>query len=60
MREIRRGLGPQEKQGALVAEVKRRRGRQPQEYLSLCRGVLSEGGKVPLVWATGGGTSCIG
>ena len=36
-------MGPQEKQGAIVGEVGRRRGESPQEYLSLHTNGLSKG-----------------
>ena len=43
-----KGLGLQEKQGTIVGEGERIRGRWPQEYLSLCMRGLSEG-RAPLV-----------
>ena len=48
-----RGLGRQEKRGAIVGEGERRRGRPPQESLCTCMRGLSEGG-APLVQATRG------
>ena len=56
------GLGLQEKQATIVGEDKRRRGRLPQEYLSLHTHGLSEGRvtcrKTPIVKATGNHPSC--
>ena len=63
------GLGQQEKQGAIVGEGKRRKGRPPQEFLSLHMCGLLEGKamdreaplgpmKSPLTPATGGHNSC--
>ena len=58
------GLGPQERQGAIVREHKRSRGGPPQKYLSLHMHGHSEGrargGKVPLVQAMCNGPSCSG
>ena len=45
------GLGPQEKQGTIVGEDKRKRGRPPWKSLSLFTCRVSEG-EVPLVQAT--------
>lgn len=53
-----------EGQGTTAGDSKRRRGRRPQEYLSLHTHGLLEGraigGEAPLVPTTGGGASCSG
>ena len=47
------GLGPQEKQGSIAGEGKKRRGGRPWKYLSLHMLGLKEGG-APLTQTTGG------